>query len=83
MSSAGQPIANPIAIATRIAHAPIDPVIATALTNAALAGIAIVVVTAFPIRHTTKGHRLAAKLTLVRNSACLAADITGPITPAR
>ena len=78
----GQLIANPIPLDAEISRAEIDPVIATALADAAAQGIAAKAVTPFLLARIfalTGGGSLAANIALVRNNARLAASIARAI----
>jgi pseudouridine-5'-phosphate glycosidase len=74
----GQLVANPIPLEAEIARAEMDPVIATALAEAAAAGIAGKAVTPYlldRIFHLTRGRSLDANIALVLSNARLAAAI--------
>ena len=78
----GQLVANPIPAEAEIPRAEIDPVIATALAEAAAQGIAAKAVTPFLLQRIfelTGGRSLAANIALVRANARLAAAIAREI----
>ena len=82
----GQLIANPIPAADEVARHIIDPVIETALAEAAAAGILAKDVTPFlldRIFDLTKGQSLVANIALVLNNARLGAAIALEITAQR
>jgi pseudouridylate synthase len=82
----GQLVANPIPIAAEIARAEIQPVIETALREAAAQGIAAKAVTPFLLQRIyelTAGRSLTANIALVLNNARLAAAIAVEITRQR
>ena len=74
----GQLVANPIPIEAEIARNEIDPIIAVALSEARVQGIAAKAVTPFLLKRIfelTAGRSLSANIALVRNNARLAAAI--------
>lgn len=78
----GQLVANPIPAADEIPAATLAPLIARAMAEAALQGIAAKAVTPFlldRIFHLTKGRSLAANVALVLNNARLAARIAAEL----
>ncbi len=78
----GQLVANPIPVDAEIPRSEIDPVIATALTDALAQGVAAKAVTPFLLKRIfelTGGRSLAANIALVGNNARLAATVATEI----
>lgn len=78
----GQLVANPIPVDAEIPRSEIDPVIATALTDALSQGVAAKAVTPFLLKRIfelTGGRSLAANIALVGNNARLAATVATEI----